>query len=1568
MTFANPAGLLLLGLVVPVLLLHVLKPQRDSVDVSSVYLWKGLAAPVSAARPWQRLRPSLLLLLQLLVVVGLALAVARPVRLTQSLVAEHTVFIIDASGSMAARDGDPDRLADALDEARRLRSELPDGGLASVVVAAARPDVLLTASTDRQAFDDALDEIGTTPGGADFADAFSLAEGLETPGAEVGFVLVSDGGLTDAEQRLMPPASVYRMVGDESANRAITRLTVEPRGTGLFAVVALRNSGEDEATQTLRVDVDGRTRFEDEVTLEGRGAQEVTIPDLPAGDRIEAFLEGEDLLDADDHAYAVAARPASIDVTVVVPEAVPDEDVEGADPILDALLQSMEGVEATWVKAGQETGPGAPAPTAPDLIIYDQSPVPAVPPAPFWAIAPPGGAPGVTVTGEVEAPVLTSLHPDDPLVVDLDLSEVTFAAAQQLDAPAAEVLAGSEGTPLVLRALFGEESFVYQGFPFQHSTIWKQEAFPVLGSRIVTELAGAALPPGSAEVGATLPVPRDRDSRVIAPGGAVTEVPAGAPVPRATRVGFWTIETAGQPARALAVNAAPGESDIKPAPSLLAEERAVAEGDSLPRGQRSVLAWLVPPLLAIVLAEWLLMRRRAGVGRGQFRVATGLRLLVVLALVGALLNLAWARPANRVATMFLIDASDSLGPTGEEEALDWVRQAIGDMPDDSLAGVALIGAKARLELTMQADPVLGPATVQLDASRTNLADALRLAKAVLPADARRRVVMVSDGRPTEGDVEEEARELRDEGIPVDVHLVERSGGPDVAVAGLDVPNQVRQGEQVPITATVIADRAGPAVVTLLSGGEELATRNVDLVEGENQVGFTVPAGQPGIARYQVRVATASDTVRENDVGYGAVHVQGPAKVLVLEGHDGAGGAIVEALRASGMTLDVKPVAEMPPLDVLGTEYRSVVLADVSADQVTAEQVETLTAATRDMGRGLVTVGGTQSYGPGGYLGSDLEKLLPVVSDILDPKRRQTVSQVLAVDTSGSMDACHCSEGGQMSDRNRGGIKKTDIARSGAARAIEALSSTDHVGILGIDTEERWLMDLQQLPAEDVVTSGLRKITPTGSSTDLSAALSTAAEALRTSRTNLKHIILFTDGFVADPGIFDDMEEEAAALREEGITVSVLATGEGAAKELEAIAVAGGGRFYAGLDLQEIPQLMQEETVIASRSFITEGEFVPTITSAAATVRDLAATPPLLGYVATTSKDQASTDLRIGPDQDPLLASWNVGLGKVTSWTSDAGQRWGQTWTDWAGFVDFWSGVVGSTFPPDSNSQVTAHVEDGKLVIRLEGEPGTEFPQGAEATAKITDPVLGVQDVRLERVGPNSFSAEVPVTSAGTYGVAATVSGGSGSGSGSSGASGQVLGGTALASLSYGPEYEPGEADPALLRRVSELTTGRGEIQVTQAFDRDGSNAGTKRFPVGRWLLVLAALMWPLAVALSRLALRGAVAGRVRYTGASVGWYLRVFRSRLPELPGRSGRAPADVSPSPSLLDADAATGDGSSGRRSKAGRRSAGSRPERPAAAGKAKKDEVAAPAATLGSLLASQRRRRDGDPDPDGS
>ena len=314
-----------------------------------------------------------------------------------------------------------------------------------------------------------------------------------------------------------------------------------------------------------------------------------------------------------------------------------------------------------------------------------------------------------------------------------------------------------------------------------------------------------------------------------------------------------------------------------------------------------------------------------------------------------------------------------------------------------------------------------------------------------------------------------------------------------------------------------------------------------------------------------------------------------------------------------MTVDVVDGTALPPVDAL-TGYSSIVLVDVDAAALSPDQVAALSLATRDLGRGLVTIGGTQSYALGGYLGSELEQILPVVSDILDPQRRQSVAEVLAIDTSGSMGACHCAEGSNgmpaAGNRSMGGINKTDISAS--------RRRPGHRGAVGARRDRRaggqHVRAVGDRPAAAPRRGG-RHVRPALAAPHrqrhrpqpLAVRVRRRRCGSRTPR--LKHIILFTDGFTDVP-VLTDLAEEAAALREEGITVSVLATGEGSAGELAAVAEAGGGRFYPGRNLEEIPQIMQQEATIASRDFVNEGEFLPTITSSAEVVAGLEATPPL----------------------------------------------------------------------------------------------------------------------------------------------------------------------------------------------------------------------------------------------------------------------------------------------------------------------------------------------------------------------
>jgi len=1463
--FANPAGLWLGLLAIPVVVLHVLRPRRPPVEVSSTFLWRAVARPVSVAAPWQKLRPSTLLAVQLLAVALLAGAVAQPVRPTAARLAEHTVFIVDASGSMAAADGSPERLDAAKKRARDLRRQIPGGGVASVVVAGAQPRVALSASADPDAFSDAVASIRTTPGPADFATAFNLAESMETPGAAVGFVLLSDGGLTDEEQKLLPPGTDYQRTGDRSTNRAITRLTVEPRGSGLHARVSLRNTGGPAATQGLRIDVDGRTAHTEQVALPDGAAVEREI-DLPGGDRVEAFLEGEDLLTADNHAYATARRRRPLKVLLTGPQNV----------FLERLFASLPSVTV------ERSDDARPAPGF-DLVVYDGVAVPADPGAPFLAIAPPGGATsaGVAVLGEVEHPAVTLVRSDDALLAGLDLSEVGIAAAQRLDAPAAEVLVGAEGAPLLLRGALGGRPFAYLAFPLAQSNLPLQVAFPLLGDRLLTELAGAALPPADLRVGQPLPVSLAGPGTVDAPGGVRLTLAAGGAAPVADATGFWTVAQEGRPEVTFAVNADPVESSLAPAASLPVPERALRPGERRATGERPWLEWVVIALLVVLAAELFLSSRRRGVSRRQWRAAVILRAGIAALLVAALAGLAIPRTSKRVAVMFLVDASDSLGVGGQVAAVDWVREALRQQPDDALAGVAFFGGDARLELTVQSDArLLQPAT-KVDASRTNLAGALRLAGAVLPADARRRIVVVSDGRATEGDAATEARRLREDGIRVDVHPVEVLGGADMAVARVDVPSHVKQGEAFVVRATISSTTAQSIGIRWTRDGRTVEERVVEVAAGQSIVELPQTAsGDGALASYRLEINGPSDARLENDVGFAAVQVEGPARVLLVEGMAGEGATLASALRAGGLPVDVVAAGELPPIDRLAT-YSSTVLVDVDARSLSAEQVASLGVATRDLGRGLLAIGGDRSFALGGYLDSELEKLLPVVSDIKDPTRRPSVAEVLAIDSSGSMGACHCSEGGNngMMGGNQmgggqmgGGVNKTDISRAAAARTISALAADDHVGVLAFNTEQSWIVPLQQLPAEDVVTKGLRQLSPAGG-TDLTKPLLAAGEALRNDKAKLKHIILFTDGFTSEGGL-DALVSQAAALADEGITVSVLATGEtGADANLAAVAEAGRGRFYNETDLTQVPQIMMQEAILASRQIVNEGEVFPRVVSSAAPVRDLRVSPPLLGYLGATTKPTGQTHLEVGEEGDPLLASWQIGLGRATAWTSDASDRWSQAWTTWDGYTSFWAGVVKDTFPLGGSAGAGARAElvDGRLRVTAESADG--WPDGATAVARVAGPDLQGREVALERASETTFVGDVAATAAGTYAVGVSVTGPGGE---------SLLSATTTAVQSYSAEYAVGAADPEALRRVSSLAGGRGAIEPAAAFDGTGLPVGHGRLALAGWMVLAAALLWPVAVALGRVALHGSGMAALQTGRRRV---IDELKSRMPARPG-----------------------------------------------------------------------------------
>ncbi|HEX9775377.1 MAG TPA: VWA domain-containing protein [Actinomycetota bacterium] len=834
--------------------------------------------------------------------------------------------------------------------------------------------------------------------------------------------------------------------------------------------------------------------------------------------------------------------------------------------------------------------------------------------------------------------------------------------------------------------------------------------------------------------------------------------------------------------------------------------------------------WLLALVPALGVTWFVHAIGHLSVARLQRRIALGVRTAIVAALVLALAGLRLGAGGDHVAVVFLVDRSDSVGIAGASVARDFIAEVLAAKPRTDLAGVVAFGAEPRLEFGLTDAPAFTQLTAVPAANATDLARALRLAAALFPEGARRRVVVLSDGRETDGDARREAERLADLGIVVESVVLDASSGNDALIEAVTAPGKVRKGERYRVSVTV-SGPGGPAFVELFRDGRLIESLDLLLKPGRTTIPFTERATATGVHTYEARLTTTDDAVPENDRGLAAVVVEGVPRVLVIEGSRGEGRALARALRAGRLRVDVGSPPSLPPLtQLLG--YQATVLVDVPAHALSPGQVRTLGAAVVDAGAGLVTVGGESSYGVGAYRGSELEKLLPVNSELTDPKRRPSIAEALVVDTSGSMGV-------------EGGVNKTDLSRAGLARAIGSLSPEDTIGVLAFNTRSSWIIDLQQLPPPETVRAGLQRLTP-GGGTDIAQAVQHAVRDLAEQDTKLKHIVLFTDGFSDDSRLVSIAEQAADEHR---ITLSVVAIGRQTAGVLPGMAEAGKGRFYAIKRLTDVPEVITEEVLRASRNFINEGVFPPLLAEPSALTELIGSAPALLGYVATSPKETATVALAIGKEQDPLLASWHAGLGTAVSWTSDAKARWSKRWTGWRGFRDAWTNIVRSTFPTGGTAPfgTEARFDGDRLRIAVAGEA---VPGALEATARVIDPALGVVDLRLDRTGPASFSARLPARDEGSYVVLTSVTAGGA----------VVYRDTIAATRSYSTEYLSAGPDRALLADLAAATGGRDEVEPATAFDPAGLTRSDARTALWPLLALLAALLWPVDIGLRRLAL------------------------------------------------------------------------------------------------------------------
>lgn len=741
---------------------------------------------------------------------------------------------------------------------------------------------------------------------------------------------------------------------------------------------------------------------------------------------------------------------------------------------------------------------------------------------------------------------------------------------------------------------------------------------------------------------------------------------------------------------------------------------------------RPLLLLLLPAYIALIY----LIDRRGGrrSRRIKHRVARVMRCLLTCLCVLALAAPSVVLPGGQQAVWILADASASARGM-QDQMTQSVRTALENKDASVNAGVIAFGGNAMVEKPLAQDGTYNGVTTAVDAQASDLSSALTLASALLPEDAQGRIVVLSDGA-TE-DVRAAAQQLAARGVTVDYQSFSGDALPDAQISQLNVPSRVYQGQSFTVTVQVTANHDTAGTLVLYQNRTPVSSREVTLRRGDNTFTFRDTAADTGVVTYEARLISEGDSCAQNDSMGGYVYVQGAPKLLLVEGRQGEGSEMAAMLSAAAMQYETVLPAQLPYDAEQLRQYDGVVLVNVDYDAADEEQWAALDSAVRVLGRGLTVIGGDSSYALGGYRGSRLEEMLPVTIDVRNKLDLPSLALMLVIDKSGSM-----SDG-------MFGTTRLELAKEAAMRAAEVLTPNDQVGVIAFDDAAKWVVNLQKAEDVEAIQNQIGTIRP-GGGTAFFTALYEATYALMNAQAQQKHIIFLTDGEAGDTGYLQLCD----IMQQNDITLTTVAVGSGADQAtLRTLAQQGGGRAYAANEFDNLPKIFTKETYLVSGSYVQNRTFTPVITEQSA-LTDFEGFPQLSGYLAATEKSLATVSL-MSDREDPILAWWQYGAGRVVAFMADSRGAWTSEFLQWDQAAAFYGGMAAFTLPGEEREgQLTTERQGDALRIVYTAPEGAQTGLSTSVTALLPD---GTQtQLALQESAPGVYEGEIAAAQLGAY--------------------------------------------------------------------------------------------------------------------------------------------------------------------------------------------------------------------------
>ena len=726
----------------------------------------------------------------------------------------------------------------------------------------------------------------------------------------------------------------------------------------------------------------------------------------------------------------------------------------------------------------------------------------------------------------------------------------------------------------------------------------------------------------------------------------------------------------------------------------------------------------VHPLLLLLLvapAAWILLAWRTTPRRSLLI----LKALSVAAVIVALAEPVFTYSDPRVAVAVLADTSLSLTPD--------------DLAHVSKTAAAIEGARGSNLVTLvpfaRTTRSLTPAEARSgklersigDAGRaTNIEAAIRDAIAALPADAVRRVALITDGNENAGSVTRAAWQAQQLGISIDTFPLAGRTRPGLRVESVSAPEEVFSGERFPVELTVTSPAAANATAELEAEGRKLGSQPLTLEPGENHVRLRAELNTTGAVELSGHINTPLEATGA-PFEY-AMTVRRPRVLVMSEDPAESDAHLTQILGAN--QFDVQHGAHILPADL--TSFQLILYNNWNMEVIPAAE-QTRLETFEQQGGGLLWIAGEKNVyvDPKGAPETPLARALP--AKLAPPQSPQGTCVILIIDKSSSMEG-----------------KKMDLARLASIGVVENLKPEDWVAVLIFDNSFQWAVPLRKAEDRSQIKRLISGITPDGG-TQIAPALAEAFNKIKPVNAVYKHIVLLTDG-ISEEGDSLTLAHEAS---NDHVTISTVGLGQDVNRAyLEKIASNSKGKSYFLIEPAGLEQILLKDVREHTGTTAVEKALKPEVVAKSDLLEgvDMTSAPPLDGYVRFEARPDADEILKM--EKDPLLVRWQYGLGRSAVFTSDAKNRWANSWLAWNGFDRFWTNVIRDLLPHAPPSEAVAEYDPAteELVI--------DYRLAAHVTEPAKTPdifALGPGQFRkaalVTRVAKNEYRARVRIGSA-----------------------------------------------------------------------------------------------------------------------------------------------------------------------------------------------------------------------------